>query len=172
MEKKRRIPKPVTTAEENKDYLRKFFAMFRDLESTINAQRHEKYSNTEVRLMNEIVYATDLGERVISTQLASRLGITRSAVSQIIAKLEADGVLRRVPDAVDRKIAYVELTEKCAATYETIINVYTDFVGRVAAYMGVSKMDKMFALVDDFYTAVGNACEDCAKEKASKEQKA
>ncbi len=172
MEKKRRIPKPVTTAEENKEYLRKLFAMFRDLETTVNAPRHEKYRNTEVRLMNEIVYSTDKGERVISTQLASRLGITRSAVSQIIAKLESDGVVRRVPDAVDRKIAYVELTEKSAVTYEAIINVYTDFVGKVVAYMGASKMDKMFGLVDEFYAAVGNACQDCAKAKASQEQKA
>ena len=172
MEKKKRCPKPVTTAEENKDYLRKIFAMFRDLETTVNAQRHEKYSNTEVRLMNEIVYSMDKGERVISTQLASRLGITRSAVSQIIAKLEGDGVVRRVPDAVDRKIAYVELTEKSSATYEAIINVYTDFVGKVVAYMGVSKMDKLLGLVDDFYTAVGNACDDYTKAQAKQEENA
>lgn len=165
MEKKKKIPKPVTTQEENKVYLRKIFTMLRDIEVALNAQSNEKYNNTEIRLMNEVVYAAGIGERLISTQLATRLGITRSAVSQIVAKLEKDGAVRRVPDAVDRKIAYVELTEKVAETYKNIVAQYTDFVGKVVAYMGVSKMNKLFVLVDEFYSAVENACEDCACEK-------
>lgn len=165
MEKKKKIPKPVTTQEENKVYLRKIFTMLRDIEVALNAQSNEKYNNTEIRLMNEVVYAAGIGERLISTQLATRLGITRSAVSQIVAKLEKDGAVRRVPDAVDRKIAYVELTEKVAETYKNIVAQYTDFVGKVVAYMGVSKINKLFVLVDEFYSAVENACEDCACEK-------
>lgn len=164
MEKKKKAPKAVTTQEENKEYLRKIFVMFREVEVAVSAQRHEKYNNTEVRLMNEIVYATGMGERVISTQLASRLGITRSAVSQIVAKLEGEGVLRRVPDEVDKKIAYVELSERSMATYRALIQDYTDFVGKVIAYMGVSKMDKMLTLVDEFSAAVQNACADCHAE--------
>ena len=165
MEKKKKIPKTVTTQEENKVYLRKIFTMLRDIEVALNAQSNEKYNNTEIRLMNEVVYAAGIGERLISTQLATRLGITRSAVSQIVAKLEKDGAVRRVPDAVDRKIAYVELTEKVAETYKNIVAQYTDFVGKVVAYMGVSKINKLFVLVDEFYSAVENACEDCACEK-------
>ncbi len=165
MEKKKKIPKPVTTQEENKVYLRKIFTMLRDIEVALNAQSNEKYNNTEIRLMNEVVYAAGIGERLISTQLATRLGITRSAVSQIVGKLEKDGAVRRVPDAVDRKIAYVELTEKVAETYKNIVAQYTDFVGKVVAYMGVSKINKLFVLVDEFYSAVENACEDCACEK-------
>ena len=164
MEKKKKAPKAVTTQEENKEYLRKIFVMFREIEVSVSAQRHEKYNNTEVRLMNEIVYTTGMGERVISTQLASRLGITRSAVSQIVAKLEGEGVLRRVPDEVDRKIAYVELSERSMGTYRALIRDYTDFVGKVVAYMGVSKMDKMLTLVDEFSMAVQNACADCHAE--------
>lgn len=164
MEKKKKAPKAVTTQEENKEYLRKIFVMFREVEVAVSAQRHEKYNNTEVRLMNEIVYTTGMGERVISTQLASRLGITRSAVSQIVAKLEGEGVLRRVPDEVDRKIAYVELSERSMDTYRALIQDYTDFVGKVVAYMGVSKMDKMLTLVDEFSMAVQNACADCHAE--------
>jgi DNA-binding MarR family transcriptional regulator len=115
--------------------------------------------------MNEIVYATGTGERLISTQLASRLGITRSAVSQIVAKMEKDGALRRVPDAVDRKIAYVELTDEIAATYKVIVNEYADFVGKVVAYMGASKMERLFTLADEFSEAVALAAEDCNAKK-------
>ena len=165
MEKKRKQPKPVTTQAENKVYLHKIFEMFRDMEYTINAQRHERYNNTEIRLLNEIVYASANGERLISTQIATRLGITRSAVSQMVAKLEKDGALRRVADEVDRKIAYIELTETVAACYKEIVEQYADFVGKVIAYMGISKMDKFLSLTDEFSQAVANACEDVKAQK-------
>lgn len=161
MEKKKKMPKLVTTQDENKEYLHKIFEMFRAVEYSINAQRHERYNNTEIRLLNEIVYAASNGERLISTQLASRLGITRSAVSQIVSSLEKDGAIRRVPDEVDKKIAYVELTEKMKVAYKGIVEVYTDFVGKVIAYMGVGKMDKFLALSDEFSEAVKKASEAC-----------
>jgi len=165
MEKKRKIPKEVTTPQENREYLRSIFDMFRDVQVVTNAQQHPKYNNTEIRMMNEIVYATGSGERLISTQLADRLGITRSAVSQIVGKLEKDGAIRRLPDEVDKKIAYVELTDEMAAKYKTIVEHYTSFVGKVIAYMGVHKMDKLLTLVDEFRAAVENACEDCQCEE-------
>ena len=161
MEKKRKIPKLITTAEENKVYLRKLFAMIRDVEIAMNAHHHEKYSNTEIRLMNEIVYASCAGERLISTRLADRLGITRSAISQIVGKLEKDGAVRRVPDEIDKKIAYVELTEKATATYKVIIERYAAFIGRVIARMGTAKLNRMLTLVEEFYDAVDEACLDC-----------
>lgn len=165
MEKKRKQPKTVTTQAENKEYLHKIFEMFRAMEYTINAQRHERYNNTEIRLLNEIVYASSHGERLISTQIATRLGITRSAVSQMVAKLEKDGAIRRVPDEVDKKIAYIELTESVAACYKEIVEEYSGFVGRVIAYMGISKMDKFLSLTDEFSAAVEHACEEVKGKK-------
>lgn len=166
-EKKKKLPKTVTTFEENKEYLHKIFGMFRTVEFAINAQHHEKYNNTEIRLMNEIVYATSSGERLISTQLASRLGVTRSAISQIVAKLEKEGVLQRVDDDVDKKIAYVELTDKSMNTYKGIVEKYSAFVGRVIAYMGTGKMEKFLLLSDEFYSAVASACAECDSKKHS-----
>ena len=165
METKKRSTKAVTTQEENKEYLHKIFEMYRAVEYAINAQRHEKYNNTEIRLLNEIYYATAMGERLISTQLATRLAITRSAVSQMVAKLEKDGVLRRVADDVDRKIAYVELTEEAAATYKGLVEVLSESVGRVVAYMGVAKMDRYLTLSAEFSDAVENAMKDVCKVK-------
>ncbi len=164
MEKKRKIPKPITNQEENKAYLRKLFAMVRDMERAMEVHRQEGYSNTEIRLMNEIVYAAGAGERLISTRLADCLGITRSAVSQIVSKLEKDGMVRRIPDETDKKIAYVELTEKAMESYSCIIERYADFVGKVIVHMGVAKLNKMLALVEEFYDAVEEACLDCEYE--------
>ena len=165
MQKRRKIQKPITSTEENKVYLRKVFAMMRSMENAMESHRQEDYSNTEIRLMNEIVYAAGEGERLISTRLADRLGITRSAVSQIVSKLEKDGMVRRIPDETDKKIAYVEVTEKAMESYEVVIEEYADFVGKVIVHMGVAKLNKMLALVDEFYDAVEEACLDCEYEK-------
>ena len=165
MAKRRKIQKPITNMEENKAYLRKLFAVGRGMENAMDLHRKEGYSNTEIRLMNEIVYAASEGERLISTRLADRLGITRSAVSQIVSKLEKDGMVRRIPDEIDRKIAYVEMTEKAMGAYEEAIEEYADFVGKVAVHMGVAKLNKMLALVEEFHNAVEEACLDCEYEK-------
>ena len=165
MVKRRRIQKPITDAEENKVYLRKLFAVGRSMENAMDLHRKEGYSNTEIRLMNEIVYAAGEGERLISTRLADRLGITRSAVSQIVSKLEKDGMVRRIPDEIDKKIAYVEVTEKAMESYEGVIEEYADFVGKVIVHMGVAKLNKMLALAEEFHDAVEEACLDCEYEK-------
>ncbi len=165
MERRRKIQKPITTTEENKVYLRKLFSTLRDMERAMEIQSQEGYSNTEIRLMNEIVYAAGEGERLISTRLAERLGITRSAISQIVSKLEKDGVVRRIPDETDKKIAYVELTEKAMESYASVMELYADFIGKVIARMGTAKLNRMLALVEEFHDAVEEAYLDCEYKK-------
>lgn len=165
MERKRRIPKQVTTMEQNSEYLHKMFGMMREIQSAMVMQQNDTFNSTEIRLMNEVIYAQAKGNRLISTKLADRLGITRSAVSQIVAKLEQCGAVRRVPDAVDRKIAYVELTEEIMTKYKDIVDEYANFVGMIIARMGVNKMDKFLSLAGEFYVAVEEATKD---RKASK----
>ena len=160
MERKRRIPKQVTTSEENREYLHKIFGMIREIQVAAAVKQSDKFNATEIRLMNEVVYAQAKGERLISTRLADRLGITRSAISQIVGNLEKLGAVRRVPDEVDKKIAYVEVTEEVMEQYKDVVGEYTDFVGMVVARMGVNKMDKFLSLADDFYGAVEEAMKD------------
>ena len=166
MERKRRIPKQVTTMEENREYLHAIFGMVREVQLATSMQQNESFNSTEIRLMNEIVYAQAQGERLISTKLADRLGITRSAVSQIVGKLEADGAVRRVADDVDRKIAYVELTEAVMEKYKDVAGDYINFTGMVVARMGANKMDKFLTLAQEFSKAVDEAMKD--KEAISK----
>ena len=168
MERKRRVPKQVTTMEENREYLHRIFGMVREVQTATAMQQNETFNSTEIRLMNEIVYAQARGERLISTKLADRLGITRSAVSQIVGKLEKDGAVRRVPDDVDRKIAYVEVTEEIMEQYKDVVGDYVSFVGMIISRMGVNKMDKFLSLADEFYGAVEEAIKDREAVRKSK----
>lgn len=164
MGRKKKMVKPVTTSEENKAYLFEFFGMLKEVQIASTAQKNERFNNTEVRLMSEIVYAKSKGERLISTQLADRLALTRSAISQIVAKLEGEGVVRRVPDEIDKKIAYVELTEATEEKFGKVVDSYAEFIGQVVARFGIKKMDKMLSLVREFSEAVNDTVEICGCE--------
>ena len=80
------------------------------------------FNNTEMQMMKEIVRVKEEGKRIISSDLAKELGVTRSAVSQIVNKLEKQDIVRRVPDDRDRKIAYIELSESARGVYEHMKN--------------------------------------------------
>ena len=164
MARKKKMLAPVTTMEENKKYLFDFFTMLKQVQIVANAQKNDRFNNTEIRLMSEIVYANCKGERLISTQLADRLSLTRSAISQIVGKLEDDGVVRRVADEEDKKIAYVELTEEMQQSFASVVDQYAMFMGQVIARYGVKKIDRLFTMVQEFAAAVESAVESMGGE--------
>ena len=161
MARKKKMLTPVTTMEQNRDYLFDFFTMLKQIQIVANAQKNDRFNNTEIRLMSELVYAKCKGERLISTQLADRLALTRSAISQIVGKLESEGVLRRVPDDVDKKIFYVELTETTEEKFGKVVDDYANFIGQVVARFGVKKMDRLLSMIKELSTAVSDAAESC-----------
>lgn len=73
----------------NEEYLGKIFTMLKKMEGVVLTKARSYFNNSEMRLLGEVILAGYKGKRIISTQLASRLGVTRSAVSQMVNKLEA-----------------------------------------------------------------------------------
>ena len=146
--------KPITTQEENEEYLRRIFSMMKKTEGLMDIKVRKGLNTTEFRLISEVVLAKVEGRRLISTQLATRLGVTRSAISQMVNKLEEQGVIRRVADDVDRKIAYVELTEWAEEQFKENLSVYSDFISQLIARFGVSRLEKLFSLMDEFVETV------------------
>jgi len=112
------------------------------------------FNNSEMRLLGEVILAGYNGKRIISTQLASRLGVTRSAVSQMVNKLEARGVVKRVPDEIDRKIAFIELSDQALVFYNEEKQVCSDFVGELIETMGADKLDQLMELTNLFVETV------------------
>ena len=98
--------------KKEESYLNEIFLMIQKAEKLTVTDKKTSFNNIEMRLIGEILSSAYVGRRLISTQLATRLGVTRSAISQIVNKLEERGVVKRVSDSVDRKIAYIELTEE------------------------------------------------------------
>ncbi len=137
--------------ENEKDvYLRAVYSIIKKRDGLVLTDKKTHFNETELRLLTEVLLAKQTGERLISTRIAEKLGITRSAVSQIVNRLEGEGVVRRVSDEVDKKIAYVEITEETLEKYQADIDVSRDFVGRVVAKFGKKRFEKMCADLQTF----------------------
>ena len=129
---------------ENEQYLAKLFKIMKAQSRLALTDKHMTFKSTELRMISEILSAQYDGKRLISTQLADRLGVTRSAISQIVTKMEQEGVVNRVPDAVDRKIAYIEISPHVLERYGKDISAYTEFLNLVIEEFGEEKFEQMY----------------------------
>ena len=142
------------TNEKSAEYLYKVFALLKRRESIALSDKETHFGNTELRLLFEILMAKYEGKRLISTQLSKRIGVTRSAISQIVNRLEKDGVVKRVADDVDRKIAYIEITEETMAAYERDLRLCQNFLNRVVLNFGEENFNRMTELFDGFIECI------------------
>jgi DNA-binding MarR family transcriptional regulator len=55
--------------------------------------------------------APDGGERSTVTELAERLQLAQSTVTELVGRAEEAGLLRREPSGLDGRVAHVRLTE-------------------------------------------------------------
>ena len=140
--------------ERKKENLKKVFQIMREVKNLEIVRFKGHFNNTEMRLINEVLEADYEGQRLISTQLAKRLGVTRSAVSQIVNKLEKQGVIVRTADEVDRKIAYIELSDTSAKAYQTELKYCLDFVDKTVEKFGEEKLKKLCDLSSEFLALV------------------
>ncbi len=136
------------------DYLVKIFDLMRVKENITINDRNAKFKSTEMRLLSEVLLAKYENKRLISAQLARLLGVTRSAVSQIVNNLEERGVVVRVPDAIDRKIAYVELADGVLESYKEDLETAREFANDLVKEFGEEKFETMCELYMSFATLV------------------
>ena len=135
-------------------YVGKIQAMTRKLQNVVFVKGKKSFNNSELRMLEEIVAADKKGERLISTQLADKVGVTRSAISQMVNRLSEKGLVQRVPDDVDRKIAYIELTGNAKELYNAQRKRMGEVVAKVVADFGADKANQMLKLVDEFCDSV------------------
>ena len=138
------------------EYLYKLIRITRVFERFDYFKEKTNFEKTEYRLLREILMERNRGEQIISSELARRLGVTRSAVSQIVTKLERDGIVKRMASSTDRKIAYIELTPNVANELEKQIDDANAFMEKVVEVFGDERMksylqetDELFRVIDE-----------------------
>jgi len=136
--------------EQKNDYIERIVASLRKIGNFNKIGREQPFNNTEMRLLGEIAYVDNRGGRIISTELANAIGVTRSAISQIVNKLEAQGIVVRVPSDTDRKRVYIELTESAKKAYNSEKQHISDTITEISKLMGEKDMATFVKLLDKF----------------------
>ena len=137
--------------------LQELYSIARRLESAQLFNHAFPFNNTEMQLIKEILRAKETGGRMISSRLAKVLGITRSAVTQMVSKLEAKNVVKRVPDDKDRKIAYIELSDTARAQYEDMKGRVNAILSSVIGELGDEKVETFVKSAHEFVDAFDGA---------------
>ena len=135
-------------------YLGKIQNMTRTMQNVVFVRGKKSFNNSEMRMLEEIVAAEKKGERLISTELADKVGVTRSAISQMVNRLSAKGYVKRVPDDVDRKIAYIVMDGKGKELYLAQRKKMGEVVNKVINDFGADKANQMIKLVEEFSDSV------------------
>ena len=151
---------------ESGKYLNKLILTVKFLEGIDILPASVNLSQTEFRLIREIVMEREAGNQIISSELARRLNITRSAVSQLVTKLEKRGIVKRTPSPTDHKIFYIVLTDSSLNVFRSMCDEANKLVDRVVEEFGREKTDRLIALYEEF-AAVFNS----VREKNDKDKK-
>ena len=70
------------------------------------------------------------------SELSQRLMVTGGNVTGIVAALEAEGLIAREPDAADRRVSRVRLTEAGRTSFERMAEAHEDWI--IDLYAGLS----------------------------------
>jgi DNA-binding MarR family transcriptional regulator len=77
----------------------------------------------------------EAGEPLALSELAERRTCVRSNITQLVDRLESEGLVQRVDDASDRRVIRARLTalgkERCAAGAKIVAEVQSDVVAEV-----------------------------------------
>lgn len=152
------------------EYLIKSFELMRSLENVDFFAGVSNLSRTEFHLLREVILEAEKGKNIISSELARRLGITRSAVSQIVTKMEQRGIVNRVSSPTDRKIAYICLSESSMAVFEEQCKQANETMKRIVELYGEDKIRTFFNEYVELRKVVDLVMKEREKERGQSEQ--
>jgi len=124
---------------------------------TLSAQLMERLAergHPDVRFAhgNVFQFLDDGGTRV--SLLAERAQVSKQAMAQLVAHLEAHGYLERVADPVDRRAKLVRATDRGRAVYAVAREFVVEVEARLTDALGEAKLRRLRALLAEVDAAL------------------
>ena len=104
---------------------------------------------SEIHTIDAIGYA----EGIPMNEVASRLNVTKGAVTQMVTRLEAKDLVKRYPHAEDSRITMIALKSLGISAYEAHMKIHVDFYDQFYQEFSEKEMemlDKMLSRLADF----------------------
>jgi DNA-binding MarR family transcriptional regulator len=147
-------PLPHTTARQAPENLAILLREpFRAMSARLLEQLAER-GHPEVRFAhgNVFQYLDDEGTRV--SLLAERAQVSKQAMAQLVAHLEAHGYVERVPDPRDGRAKLVRSTDRGRDVYAIAREVLADVDARLTERLGEAKLRRLRALLAELDAAL------------------
>ncbi|MDQ3522287.1 MAG: MarR family transcriptional regulator, partial [Gemmatimonadota bacterium] len=95
-------------------------------------------------------HLVDAGEPLPLGQLAERSACAKSNVTQLVDRLEADGLVRREPDPDDRRSVRAVITEEGLRAYEAAARAQSEVEAELLASLSPDEQQHLAALLERF----------------------
>jgi len=86
--------------------------------------------------------------RTNQTELGKMLLVNRSNVTGLIDRMEQAGLVRRLPDAIDRRVHLIEMTETGRDTLNKCESVYYKRIEEVMSYLSPEERDSLVSMLE------------------------
>ena len=88
------------------------------------------------------------GEEASQAEVARRLGVTPATLSETVTAHEAKGMLKRVPNAQDKRLKILQLTSKASKLLDKVLTVVNDVDQQMMRGIGVAPRDAAAKTLD------------------------
>lgn len=122
--------------EVQEEVLDLMFHLTYTISNYVRCNRHGKHGPRlrDVMLFKTIYQAEN--HQMMMSELASTLGVSAAAVSQMISGFEKNGLLQRVHSSTDRRTVYIQVVPQAVEQFQDKMDIHTRRVKEYLDYLG------------------------------------
>ncbi len=120
----------------------------------VQSKPSQGISHSETMILHMIDNCDRRGARASTTWLSSRLGLTKSTVSQTLNSMEEKGWIRRGIDPDNRRQTLIDLTEAGKQKMEEVFQDGKIRIARVLETMGREDSERFIEMIENFLAVV------------------
>lgn len=121
-------------------------ALIREINALINQDLRDKFKGTELTLPQFLVIKLLAEEKRLKlSEISKKMNLANSTVSGIIDRLERLGYVIRVQGVEDKRIVFVEPSEKANALNEAYKNKFTEYLESILNGVDQNKVHEILS---------------------------
>lgn len=88
------------------------------------------------------------GQGLTQSELGKKLLVSRANITQLIDRLEKEGLVIRTPDPADKRISQLYLTSRASRLMEVFVPVHNQFVHKLMSVLDAEEKERLISLVE------------------------